>query len=51
LDCERSATVGVGRAGCDVRHATKSSTVPALLAGGMLAFALSFDKVISTTFT
>jgi len=41
----------VCRAGCAARHASKSDAVPALLAGGMLARAPSFDEVIVTTFT
>lgn len=33
------------------RHVVLPNTATALLAGGMLAFALSFDEVIVTTFT
>ena len=34
-----------------LRHITLPNIASALLAGGMLAFALSFDEVIVTTFT
>ena len=34
-----------------VRHVILPNIATALLAGGMLAFALSFDEVIVTTFT
>ena len=35
----------------DFRHVILPNIATALLAGGMLAFALSFDEVIVTTFT
>ncbi|HEY7514435.1 MAG TPA: ABC transporter permease [Vicinamibacteria bacterium] len=46
------ASMDLGASGFDTfRHVVLPQLAPALVAGGMLAFALSFDEIIVTTFT
>ncbi|MCI0572666.1 MAG: ABC transporter permease subunit, partial [Myxococcaceae bacterium] len=46
------ASMDLGASGFETfRHVVLPQLAPALVAGGMLAFALSFDEIIVTTFT
>src|SRR6185295_3747861 len=46
------ASMDLGASGVQtLRHVMLPAVATALLAGGMLAFALSFDEIIVTTFT